>query len=568
MQPRNKRRSRSPQNALGRKNKKLDSMKDQEMKENDDVSVDTVKQTNSTAESNAIDREYFSFLQIRFTVNASKKGTVVLRDKLQTIVKIFRDADETLVFTSYKTDSILSDSKLYTCAAKNTIQNPTDIPDSITALGKYFHGAKPNSNGGMVWAQIRIAHSNPIENIIADTEFELREEGIFVSLQVIQHWEVSQLGFLKNLHPDIDTEAMTSFFNSAAKHFLRSDKICYGLKVKAPYDGTKKIYDKKNTPSHNYRHRIQAIHIEVKAEHKELAIKTLKRILASPMFRKRYNCDVRLIPLFDRKASPYTQEKIKRCIVQHGQFCQCMDIQNCEGIAHLDQKNTTLKKTLRELILSLPEAHFINIDLNWKKDNYQIIFPKKYDGTARGKIAHLGTYLHREYGDAVLASLPVEAQQVIHDTTWDEDKQRPVSKLDKELDDILDAGDALEFVDIELIKTQEKPAAQSPAISDKFIPQLDNSSVSTFGTVPSRSPKLNRSDLAMINRCSSSTMSEVTEATMESRVSKMEEDCDEIKAMLRTLISHKSISEKPALLTQNLSPEMTEPVTPGSVKLA
>ena len=467
----------------------------------------------------------------------------------------------------YKTDSIKSKSKLYTCAAKNTLQNPKDIPDSITAIGKYFHGAKPNSNGGLVWTQIRIAHTNPIENIIADTEFDLREEGIFVSLQVIQHWEVAQLGFLKNLHPDIDTEAMSLFFNTATKVFHRSDNICYGLKVKAPYDGTKKIYDKKRTTFTNHRQRIQAIHVEVKAEHKEVASKALKNILASPKFRGRYNCDVRLIPLFDRNSSPYTQDKIKRCIVQHGQYCQCMDKLNCEGIAHLDQKNSKLKKTLRELILALPEAHFINIDLNWKKDSYQIIFPKKYDEIARGKIAHLGTYLHREYGDAVLASLPVEAQQIIHDTTWDEEKQRPVSMLDKELDDILDAGDALEYVDIELIKLQEKPAALSPSISDKFIPQLDNSSVSTFGTAPSTSSKRTSTSLALVTG-SSSTMSEVTEATMESRVSKMEEDCDEIKNMLRTLINHKTILEKSAQLTQNSSFVTAVPVTPGAAKKA
>ena len=179
----------------------------------------------------------------------------------------------------------------------------------------------------------------------------------------------------------------------------------------------------------------------------------------------------------------------------------------------------------------------------------------------------MGTYLHREYGDSILASLPVEAQQIIHDTTWDEEKQRPISKLDKELDDILDAGDALEYVNLELINLQEKPATQQPKISDKFIPLVDNSSVSTFGTVHSNSPKRSTTGLALITG-SSSTMSEVTEATMESRVSKMEEDCVEIKNMLRTLINHKTMLDKPAQLTQNSSSESAVPVTPGPAKKA
>ena len=148
---------------------------------------------------------------------------------------------------------------------------------------------------------------------------------------------------------------------------------------------------------------------------------------------------------------------------------------------------------------------------------------------------------------------------------WGE--KRPVSKLDKELDDILDAEDALDYVDIELIKLHEKPATQSPSISNKFIPQLDNSSVSTFGTAPTTSPKLHKTGLALITG-SSSTMSEVTEATMESRVSKMEDDCVEIKNMLRTLINHKTMPDKPAKLTQNSSSESAVPVTPGSAKKA
>ena len=74
MQSRNKRRSRSPQNIQGKKNKRIENTQDQITIEEDASSVDTVKQTNGTMEGNTIDREYFSFLQVRFPVNASKKG--------------------------------------------------------------------------------------------------------------------------------------------------------------------------------------------------------------------------------------------------------------------------------------------------------------------------------------------------------------------------------------------------------------------------------------------------------------------------------------------------------------
>ena len=92
-----------------------------------------------------------------------------------------------------------------------------------------------------------------------------------------------------------------------------------------------------------------AVHVDVEGTHKSLSGKLLKHILTSAKFRARYNCDVRLVPEFDRNAGPYIQDKIRRCITQHGQFCQCVQSTSCEGIDHLDQRNSTLKR------------HFVNL---------------------------------------------------------------------------------------------------------------------------------------------------------------------------------------------------------------
>ena len=208
---------------------------------------------------------------------------------------------------------------------------------------------------------------------------------------------------------------MTDFLHNDMKSFHRQGKITFGLKVKNPYDGTKRVTTPQGFNSAKNK-RIQAVHVEVKAEQKEAATRTLKLILASAKFKNRYNGEVRLIPLFDRKSSPYTQEKIKRCIVQHGQFIQCTDMLSCEDIDHLDQRNTKLKKTLRELILHLEDAHIINIDLNWRRDGYQILYKKKYADAAKDKIAHLGAYLHCQYGDDILCSLSAATQRIIKDT--------------------------------------------------------------------------------------------------------------------------------------------------------
>ena len=107
----------------------------------------------------------------------------------------------------------------------------------------------------------------------------------------------------------------------------------------------------------------------------------------------------------------------------------------CDGIEFLDQTNKPLKKTLRQLILGIPDSHFINIDLNWSRSSFAILYPKKYENMARDKIANLGAYLHKTYGNDVLQYLLADTQELIKEVTWDQTTGHSLSKLDSELDD-------------------------------------------------------------------------------------------------------------------------------------
>ena len=401
MPGRTKRRSRTPTPRVSKTPRQPATPTDTIMEGADDDSVRTLERDNRKPPATT-NRAHFTFLQLTVNVSASKKGTDAMRENFCQVLTTLREADDSVILTHFKTDPEQLDNDLYTCFTKHTIDDPTNLPTSITAIGKYFHGAKPKSDGGAIWTQLRIAHNTQIETIIADTEYDLKESQSHISVQVIQHHSVAQLGFLKNMHPDIDVDLLTEFLNVTMRTMHRPNQVHFGLRVKVPYDGMKR------TPAKKGVRRLQAIHIEVKAEEKSAASQIIKLILASDAFHKRYTCDVRLIPLFDRNSSPHTQEKIKRCILQHGQFCQCVEFLPCDSIDHLDQRNTKLKKTLRELILSLPDSHFINIDLNWRRDGYYILYPKKYAEPARDRIAHLGTYLHRKYGDHILPSLSAE----------------------------------------------------------------------------------------------------------------------------------------------------------------
>ena len=209
---------------------------------------------------------------------------------------------------------------------------------------------------------------------------------------------------------------------------------------------------------------------------------------------------------------------------------------------------------MRQLIMELPETHFINIDSNWANTNYIILFPRKYEEIAKEKTVHLAASLHKEYGDKLLSSFEPETQKLIKETTWDKDN-KPISKLDRELDAIIDSDDKLDYVDMTYFQEQDSKLTAStnpstifePKLTEQapvpFIPAVDDDTVSTFGTMASRSPGKLSNDSISIAKTSSSEMSMVS---VMSRVSKVEESMGEMKSMLQQILSAQTNrTEKP-----------------------
>ena len=63
----------------------------------------------------------------------------------------------------------------------------------------------------------------------------------FITLQAIQHWNVETIGFLKNLHPDVDNESIQRYFiDEINKLHHKEEKLLIGIKVRTPYDGIKR----------------------------------------------------------------------------------------------------------------------------------------------------------------------------------------------------------------------------------------------------------------------------------------------------------------------------------------
>ena len=124
-------------------------------------------------------------------------------------------------------------------------------------------------------------------------------------------------------------------------------------------------------------------------------------------------------------------------------------------------------------------------------------------------------------------------QELIHECTWDEETCRPLTKLDKELDDILKTDNELDYVDITLI-TKEETWPNEAIASKKIVLELGDNTVSTFGTVKDTTSK--SIELSKTKIMYDDERSILSGITLDSRMSKMEEEFMSMTNMLKILV--------------------------------
>ena len=114
------------------------------MEDDDDMSICTAAAGNTN--SSIVTSTYVSFLSFRFKVNKTdNKGSETMRKQICKLFKLLQQADDSLTFSHYKLDaSPDADTGLFSTPQSVTLDDPENLPTSITAMGKFFFGARPN----------------------------------------------------------------------------------------------------------------------------------------------------------------------------------------------------------------------------------------------------------------------------------------------------------------------------------------------------------------------------------------------------------------------------------------
>ena len=115
------------------------------------MSVDTIEANNES--TSLVDAAYVTYIFVQITVAISTKGSATMRAQFQKGFKIIQDVDADAALSVNKTTTTHDiDGTRTLILEKYILYDPTDIPDSITAMSKYFIGARPNSKGGKIWS--------------------------------------------------------------------------------------------------------------------------------------------------------------------------------------------------------------------------------------------------------------------------------------------------------------------------------------------------------------------------------------------------------------------------------
>ena len=122
-----------------RTNKRKKGLQEEE-KENisDDVTVEHANGDNCICSFPNV-----SFLKISVKVTKTNKATATMKAKFQEMIKCIREADPTAAISHFRLDPTPNNDGTFTAQNSMLVTNPESVPDSITAMGKYFHGCQP-----------------------------------------------------------------------------------------------------------------------------------------------------------------------------------------------------------------------------------------------------------------------------------------------------------------------------------------------------------------------------------------------------------------------------------------
>ena len=136
-------------------------------------------------------------------------------------------------------DAKLDKEQEHIIGVEESIARIREIPVNITKMGRFLFRVKPRKDAGMIYTNVRIAHTAEFNDILEDIDIEMRELGHQLTKQAIQHYATKRCGFLHLFHADVNLKFWQEWFTTRLGK-SEGENIVMGLIPGFIYDGIKR----------------------------------------------------------------------------------------------------------------------------------------------------------------------------------------------------------------------------------------------------------------------------------------------------------------------------------------
>ena len=504
------------------------SQNDNKGKEDDDLSVETVK----VHLGSGLHRTRFGLMLSPLPSETEPDKKLVL-----TIGKWYtkmKELDKKFAILPWKAED----------SDKAPITKLEDIPTTMGKLRNYFSRVHAKVEGGITYTDIYVKHSIPMKELKEDAEWFFKSNGMNIFDKSLQVESIAQMGFLIYSFDSLDLKLLAVVIEK---------EIGAQVALRFKYVNTSKY-----EPEKEARKKWMAAHIETAEEDRKKVARGLNRLYGHASTTFPLGIRMRLVSEFrEVKGNIVNMGKHMRLRVRQANFRAMIEGLPNDDIMQLDYAPTKDSKTLREMIMNIestepktPGKLFHAVGQDWK-GRFTFVFLKNKGDEARMVADRIIPYLLHHYHPEILQFFDPEAVIEKEDWYWDPDKNVIVNPLSKAMD-ALETGDGdYSFVDTSenkevtpVSKTafeQLTPQELAMANMNLVIGGQCDDSVSTLGT-KLRSPHRTKGGPGMIagmvgQHVALSGASVTSSATMESRITVIESKLSKLDGMEESIVA-------------------------------
>jgi hypothetical protein len=377
---------------------------------------------------------------------------------------------------------------------KDACVRSTHLPTTITGLQAFMNGFRPRPEGGAMWGSMRIGFNGDEADFFINLQEEGRMHDFWSKKTPLQTADTECCGFLYLSLESMDPEPFAALTNEWIKQQATQRKktpITIAYEWRSIWDDGPKVKDL----SQKQRRAKKALHIVCAKGFSDSAQMWIRAFIQSETYSQYCNIPMRFIPQFKRGQGETYNSKHEQSVQKHMKITAfgvktstTIDLRNIDSPCDLLPGSPTGRQLILGLKLRPPSTTtpptanppnttppasasrssrrsrppgrpkktstgplpvFLSIDRSQRRGErgtYVVTYTQSNAVEAEEKLRYLLTYLEHEHGDSSVSHwFTQDACDRAEDVLWDKATNRPISKEEIALDDLL--NDDIDWID-------------------------------------------------------------------------------------------------------------------------